>query len=330
MLEASLGAAQRHKHLILFPVIAEKGRTLPYILLQDALSSGTLTIGEVGEGSVPTLEAKNDSLLPVLILDGEQLLGAKQNRITNRSLLLAPKSVTPIPVSCMEQGRWNVVSDTFAPAPHHAPSKVRRRAREVEANQQREAGHASHRDLSAAQGAVWDEIREYGDALKSHSPTGAMDAVFQDQKPQMDAYIDAFPPIDHQIGLLAFSGLEVLGLDALGSSELYLGLHRRLLTGYVMDALRAKKPKAERPTERDALSFVDQVREARRVSSESVGAGEYRILQGDVLGGELVDGAQLVHLSSFPLLEQGSRNGEERSGPDGFPILGPRQRRMRY
>ncbi|NNM07168.1 MAG: hypothetical protein HKO65_18900 [Gemmatimonadetes bacterium] len=53
--------------------------------------------------------------------------------MTNRYIILSPNSITEIPVSCMEQGRWHFRRDTFAPAPQHAPSKVRKRARETEA-----------------------------------------------------------------------------------------------------------------------------------------------------------------------------------------------------
>ena len=128
MFEASLGVAQHHHHLTVFPILAETEGNLPYLLMADAMATGVLTIKEVGQGQVPLLEAKNRALDPILILDGEQLVGAKQNRMTNRSIILPPESVTKIPVSCMEHGRWHFVGDAFAAAPQHAPSKVRRKA----------------------------------------------------------------------------------------------------------------------------------------------------------------------------------------------------------
>ncbi len=321
MLEASLGVPQQHRHLTLFPIVAEKDRRLPYLLLQEALESGSVTIREVGEGSVPTLEALNESMRPVLILDGEELKGAKQNRITSRSLILEPGSKTLMPVSCVEQGRWRQVSDHFTGNDHHAPSKVRRHARRVESSRVRETGRASHRDLSAAQGAVWDEIRSYEGAAGRHSETGAMNDLYDGFQAQMERWMEAFPPVDRQVGLLAFSGDEVLGMDALGSGEIYLLLHRRLLTGYIMDALCDRGDGGSGPGEEAALAFVDRVRKARRVPSGSVGAGEYRVLRGEVLGGELVEGGHLVHLSAFPGGEEGHRDD---------PIPGPRMRRKRY
>jgi hypothetical protein len=38
--------------------------------------------------------------------DGEQLVGAKQNRILNMTVLVAAETEVTIPVSCVERGRW--------------------------------------------------------------------------------------------------------------------------------------------------------------------------------------------------------------------------------
>jgi len=342
MLEASIGAPQRHLHLTVFPIVAERDRSLPYLLLADAMASGLLTIQELGDGTVPMLGVKNQGKRPVLIIDGEQLIGAKQNRMTNRTILLAPESVTEIPVSCMEEGRWHFVSDEFQPAPHHAPSKVRSKARRAESRASRDTGSASHRHLSEAQGEVWDEIRKYEDKLGRASDTGALDAMYRQRAGELDVWLDAFPPVEHQVGLLAFTHAEVLGMDALGAPSLYLTLHRRILTGYVMDALAAgngtgapdaRKPRVPTPVEEpQALEFVEALRTAAREPSETVGLGEYRILKGSVLGGELVQGGQLVHLSAFPLEEgeldqEGSGNGH---APVRSPITGPKGRRRRF
>ncbi len=78
----------------------------PYLTAAEALDAGTLSIGEMGGGSVPQLVLKNAGTLPVLLLDGEHLEGAMQNRVLNATVLAAPDHETVIPVSCVERGRW--------------------------------------------------------------------------------------------------------------------------------------------------------------------------------------------------------------------------------
>jgi hypothetical protein len=44
----------------------------------------------------------NGGDLPVLVVEGEMLLGAKQDRTLNLSVLCPPKARVPIPVSCVD------------------------------------------------------------------------------------------------------------------------------------------------------------------------------------------------------------------------------------
>jgi hypothetical protein len=67
-------------------------------------------------GGVPELKLINDADRPVLLLDGEELVGAKQNRILNVTVLAGAHSTIVIPVSCVEAGRWHHLSAEFAPS----------------------------------------------------------------------------------------------------------------------------------------------------------------------------------------------------------------------
>ena len=102
------------------------GGSTPKPVVKEAMDRGECSVTEVSDsGSVPNLNVVNTGKTPVLILDGEQLLGAKQNRIVNLSIMLAPKSETTIPVTCVERGRWSRVSDEFRPSPNSLPSTGR-------------------------------------------------------------------------------------------------------------------------------------------------------------------------------------------------------------
>src|SRR6516165_4480134 len=115
-----------HESLSIFPLEAGVVRKVDYALSDEALAAGTATVEEVGEaGSVPELIVNNQADQLVLFLEGEELRGAKQNRVLNTSVLVAAKSRTPIPVSCVEQGRWRFKSKHFGHGGSHSSPKLR-------------------------------------------------------------------------------------------------------------------------------------------------------------------------------------------------------------
>ena len=85
------------------------------ISLDELFDRKLLRINEVNfNGSVGQVEVTNDSRYYLYILDGEAISGAKQNRIAERSVIIAPYSSTIVPVNCVERGRWNYNSQNFS------------------------------------------------------------------------------------------------------------------------------------------------------------------------------------------------------------------------
>jgi hypothetical protein len=326
MLDVTLAPPRRHRSLTIFPLVAPSAPELPYSLMAEALRVGILRITEVGSGTVPQLRAANSGEHAVLVLDGEQLVGARQNRTTNRSLLLPPKSETKIPVSCMEQGRWHFASQQFMPTFANCPPVVRRQAREVEAERVREGAAAAADTLAMAQGQVWNAIADHAQALGAHSETGALNDLYTTRAVDLEGWAAEYRLQPDQVGLLAFLGGRPLGMDVLGHARLYAPLHDRLVRGYVMDALGSRA--RGRTVSRDAAqAYLDRVSEAQRVESPTVGAGRYAVLSGEVIGGELTDGGRLVHLSAFPADPRARRAPADVVPSD--PIAPPSRRRRR-
>ena len=76
---------------------------------------------------MPELKVINRLAQSVLLLDGEELLGAKQNRVLNTTILLKESSETVVPVSCTEHGRWAYASAAFSSSDVIMAHKVRMR-----------------------------------------------------------------------------------------------------------------------------------------------------------------------------------------------------------
>jgi hypothetical protein len=98
MLEATLqlGEPVDHRGVVLAPLFPRRSPAAEYVTLEDALPLG-LRIDEVSaSGSVPQLAVESPTDANVLLHDCEELVGAKQNRILNVTVLVAANSTTPI------------------------------------------------------------------------------------------------------------------------------------------------------------------------------------------------------------------------------------------
>ena len=146
---------QEHGNLAVFPLFSDQAGSLPHMLLADALSKDLIDVLEVGSGSVPTLLVRNRASAPVLILDGEQLTGARQTRMAARSVIVGGRAKTNIPVSCVEQGRWRFTSEKFSAGSHYSPTRVRKKVKNHEKYMARAGADPTVSDLALAQSDVW-------------------------------------------------------------------------------------------------------------------------------------------------------------------------------
>ncbi len=85
-----IGRSSQFRNLTLFPLMRPSVPVpqLDYLLLEDGIAQGKVRVTELhAGGSVPELRLENNADLPVLLVDGEELVGAKQNRVLNLTIL---------------------------------------------------------------------------------------------------------------------------------------------------------------------------------------------------------------------------------------------------
>ena len=148
------GEPVEFNRLKILPVFVDEDRKLPFLDLEEALKQGFIEITEISEGgSVPDLEVSNKSHEDVIILDGEELIGAKQNRIVNTTIVVAATSKLRIPVSCVEQRRWRYSSPSFSSSKSMAYASLRRKKYEhVTASLRRDASYDTD------QSEIWRDV----------------------------------------------------------------------------------------------------------------------------------------------------------------------------
>jgi hypothetical protein len=107
--QIKVGEEQTYKNLTAYPVLSNRLPALDYITLDEALKQGLIEISEIDkDGSVPELKLTNKSEKMILILDGEELVGAKQNRIVNTTMPIPKMETVVIPVSCCRTGALGI------------------------------------------------------------------------------------------------------------------------------------------------------------------------------------------------------------------------------
>ena len=292
-----IGEPAEHRGIVIAPLFPRHDPIAAYLTLDQALAAG-LRIRETSEsGSVPELAVENPLAERVLLYDGEELVGAKQNRILNVSVLVEAKSTLTIPVSCVEQGRWRHVSPEFGGGGSISHAQLRRRKAESQAAQPLARG--------VAQSEVWDELHEKSIRMSVDSPTGASADLYRAHESDLRPLEDAFLAQPGQCGAIFAIGQDMC-LDAVSRPDAFARLWPKLRAGYLLDALERIDGKPTQSSEVDA--FLGSI-EASLVSRQpSAGLGEDVRLRGDrVVGSGLELENEVIQLSAFRSEDGGRR-----------------------
>jgi len=317
--DTHLGASQSSKALALWPLVRGTGGDpgsaggdpgasggLDYVCLADALEDGFVGVDEVSaDGSVPSVRVDNRAGIAVLVIFGEEIRGAKQNRVANASFLLPPRQVVDIDVSCVEQGRWGrrpgagSHGSGFEESADLISSLVRRKmARKVAS-----ARHARGR-FDADQGEVWQSVSECLTSSGAPSETMAYADYVGTRARDLDETTRAFHPVEGQVGFVASIGGEVVGIEAIGSPGVFARVFPKLVRAYAIDAIDSERLR-EAPSQLrfDAPEpFLEAVAGAPvRSRGPSLGLGEDLRAGSDAVEAcALAVGEELVHLTGFP------------------------------
>ena len=291
-----VGEPTFRRGLTVFPLTSGRGPKLDYLLLEEGLREGLVSVGEVSHGgSVPELAVENRADRPVLIVDGEELVGAKQNRVANLTLLLAAGKTTIIPVSCVERGRWSYDRPDFRVTERmqYASGRAERYAT-VQASMRAEGTRRSD------QGRVWRGIDETAMAMDAASPTSAMGSIFERHAASLDDYVREIEAVPGQVGALFVVGRGSVGLDVFDQAETLAAFLPKLVRSYGVDALTRSREDAEPAPMRVARDFLDGLRAGSFDDHPSVGLGrDVGIVAEGLIGGALVVDDVTVHLTGF-------------------------------
>lgn len=292
----TVGLGHRHRSVTVFPLfLTTPPAAVDYDLAHDVITRGGALVEEVNErGDVGRLRVVNNGPKALLFLEGEHLLGAKQNRIVNTTSLIPPRSKVSLPVSCVERGRWHDAgAHRFDPSACMAPAGLRR---VVKASVTHSV--VTNAGFVANQRGVWDCIAQGEARLGARSPTQALQDLFATHQQRLSGYTGTLGYVERACGVAMGIGPQVVSIDFFDRPTTCKRFWSRLLAGTALEALQEHDQLGSVDTREVHRAVADACR-SRWIRTPAVGLGdEYRSRDTEqVAASALAVGGTFIHLS---------------------------------
>jgi hypothetical protein len=289
----TVGTPQILQDITIFPLFNSMVMPATLLELDEALENDLAQVAEVtSNGSVPELTVINKSTRDIILFAGEQLIGAKQNRVVNITVIIPANSTLPIPVSCVEQGRWHYKSKAFASGDAFAYPKLRQSMHEDVTDSKRSRGRSD-----SNQSRIWHDLSEKISRMSVDSETMAMADIYESRSLPPELLTETFRVEENQIGYIAFIKGGFAGGDLFGSTGACRRKMEKLVRGYYLDSLDAA-------VAFERIEIPEILRELRDAQSDdfgTVGKGtEKRFEAAHVQGSWMELDGVIQHLTILP------------------------------
>jgi hypothetical protein len=261
------------------------------------LQCGGLEISESsGQGVVGQLMAVNNTKDHLLLTDADVLVGAKQNRVLNKSVLLAPLSKTLIEVSCVERLRWHYTSEHFINPSSVADIDLRKSKMSPMFFDPDEVRMSD----SGTQKRVWDCVHNSLNEAGVHSHTESYEELAAHQAEKMTGIPDCEPAPECN-ALVILSDRKVVSMDLFGNEDSFRHYFPLLRDAAFRSAPGGAAQIDPHEAYYKACDAVDNFLEAKRIKEESYsGTGLMELAaDGNLSGFILTIQGQLVHGAGF-------------------------------
>ncbi len=281
------------RNLVVFPLVGT-GSNGTYQTLQEALEHRQAQLLDTEDINEVVLRYRGSD--PLVMMEGEEVLGARQNRVFVTTLVAEEPVETPVPVVCVEEGRWSG-GTTFRPSDTVAYPRLRAI---LSSSVFRNLTHTQ--TYKADQTAVWESIRSTLTRLQVQSRTQSLHDSFEQLREFLDDYLeDAAFPEDTQ-GLVSLAGGQILGMDLFASSTLFQKFQQWILRGYTLEAMMLMDRSTPYPEPEGVQQFLEAVQTLPYRRFPGVIHGEeHRALAQGIVARAAVHRQRLVHLSAFPV-----------------------------
>jgi hypothetical protein len=294
-----IGAPETAGSLALIPLLRRGTTTLGeppgYLLYQPAHDMSLISIEEVDEaGTVSKLRVNNRANTPVLLVEGEVLLGMKQTRVLNLTVLVPAQTTLTVPVSCVEAGRWRATSaEAVGKSDVHLAPSVRA-AKTVTVARSMRSAHTFDSD----QGAVWAGVDRVLDRHAADAPSRSYADLAAQDVSRFTHVARSVEPKPGQVGVIACVRGRVVCVDAFEAPQVLSALWEGLVSSYQAEAMVADGKPAK---PRGARRWFRSIAAGSASVGPDIGLGAHiTVVAPGVEAAALVHGGKILHLSAFP------------------------------
>jgi len=290
------GDPQIYHNVAFIPLYSGSSPTMEYRTMPELDMGSDLEISEIGSGSVGKLSVTNNTDDFVLLVDGEEVMGAKQNRAFNATMMIEPRQSRILQVSCTESGRWsgsfhNYFGDSGVVMPSAARYNKKRSVDE---------SLLSTGEFKSDQRQVWEDIEDLQDLSGETASTSAMRDVYEAQSNALDEFVNAFNYHSGQIGIAVLIDNDVVGLEMFSRESAMKKMAPKIIRSYGLDVNLGRISDVKRDKVADVSMFLNKVNNINPVCFKSEGVGwDYRFEADNISGSALVCKDEIVHASFY-------------------------------
>lgn len=286
----SLAERQNYENMTVVPILSDTNTPFDVLDLKEGLKMGLVKIEECDNSNIEQVKLKNNSISPLILLDGEEIAGSLQNRIVTQTMIIAPKSEMEIPVNCSEKGR-NEYKSEFQYSDYIANSNTRRKK--------------AYNKNNPLQEVVWNSIDDLEKDKNTFSKTNALRDSYEKNKYDIDSYLKHFKMENNQIGVICIVENKV-GLEIFNNHSLYEKYNEMLLRSYIIDSSNKEKINI---SNKELENILASINDDSFIKKEAVGLGKYYKISNSYGNGHiLIYENNMVHASFFKKIEEPAVN----------------------
>jgi hypothetical protein len=292
--ELKLGEPLFVRNLTVYPLTNGGGSETKVATLAEGIQARTVRVSELEVPTVEEIILDNQGSEPLFLLDGEEIFGAHQTRVTTTAALIDAETSVSLPVACIEEGRWEGDSrfqGSFSSTHPRLRSIICRGVND---------SLKSARTFRAPQRLVWDEVTRKLTSLKVTSATSSFHDLAATLADETARYAVDASELSNAQGMIVAAGKEILGFEYAADPGLFKRLAPRVLRGYALDALE-RRSVADPPSQKELDGFLGRIRGLEPCAYPGVSLGQdWRFGDRKLVGRALVKSDRILQASFFP------------------------------